>query len=105
MRYRRGWIVLGALAVLTPLGIIAAGGAWGEWDIDGVRERAGFAPRGMAETGAAPESPFKDYTVPGLEGGFGRESLAAVITAFLGAGATALIAWGVARIAKHGRIS
>jgi cobalt/nickel transport system permease protein len=105
MRYRRGWLVLCALAVLAPLGIIAAGGAWGEWDVDGIRERVGFAPRGMAETAAAPKTPFKDYTVPGLGGGFGRESLAAVVTAVLGAGATALIAWGVARIAKHGRIS
>lgn len=105
MRYRRGWIALGVLALLTPLGIIAAGSAWGEWDLDGVRERVGFAPRGMAETAAAPQSPFKDYTVPGLGGGFARDGLATVVAAVLGAGATALAAWGVARIARHGRIS
>ena len=103
MRYRRGWIALSVLALLAPLGIIAAGGAWGEWDVDGIRERIGFAPRGMEEAAAA-ETPFKDYAVPGLAGGAVREGLAAVITAFLGAGATALIAWGVTRIAKHGRI-
>jgi cobalt/nickel transport system permease protein len=32
MRVTRGlWVTLGALVVLTPLGILAAGKAWGEW--------------------------------------------------------------------------
>ena len=44
-------------------------------------------------------------TVPGLGGDAGRESLAYAVTALLGAGATALAAWAVTRIAKHGRIS
>ncbi len=105
MRYRRGWMALMVLAVLAPLGLVAAGGAWGEWDIEGVRERVGFAPRGMAETSPAPETPFKDYTVPGLDGGAGREGVAYVVTALAGAGATALAAWAITRIARHGRIS
>src|SRR4029077_8391828 len=28
------WIALAVLAILTPLGIIAAGSAWGEWSVD-----------------------------------------------------------------------
>jgi cobalt/nickel transport system permease protein len=105
-KYRTGWIVLLLLAVLTPLGIIAAGGAWGEWDLDGVEERAGFAPEGMrrsADRGL--ESPFTDYTVPGLESGPVREGLGTIVAAILGAGATALLAFAVARMARHGGIS
>ncbi len=106
MKYRAGWIVLLALAVLTPLGIIAAGGAWGEWDLGGVEERAGFVPEGMRSSAdGGLESPLKDYTVPGLSGGPLHEGLGTVVTALLGAGATALLAFAVARIAGHGRIS
>lgn len=106
MRYRRGWIVLLILAILTPIGIIAAGGAWGEWDLDGVRERVGFVPEGM-RTGAdgGIESPLEEYTVPGLDRGFFHQGLGTIITAILGAGATALFAFVIARIAKHGGIS
>jgi cobalt/nickel transport system permease protein len=106
MKYRNGWIVLLALAILTPLGIIAAGGAWGEWDLAGVEERAGFVPEGMrgsADRGL--ESPLAEYTVPGLGDGPLHEGLGTIVTALLGAGATALLAFAVARIAGHGRIS
>jgi len=106
MKYRTGWIALLALAILTPLGIIAAGGAWGEWDLRGIEERAGFVPEGMrASSGRGVESPLEEYTVPGLEGSFFREGLGTVIAAMLGAGITALMAYGVAKAARHGRIS
>lgn len=105
-KYRAGWIALLALAVLTPLGIIAAGGAWGEWDLAGVEERAGFVPEGMrSSANGGVESPVRDYAVPGLEGGPVREGLGTIVAAILGAGATALLAFGVARMARHGGIS
>jgi cobalt/nickel transport system permease protein len=106
MKYRSGWIVLLVLAILTPLGIIAAGGAWGEWDLDGIKAHAGFVPEGMRASANGPiESPLKDYTVPGLDKGFLREGLGTIIAALVGAGVTALLALAVARIAKHGGIS
>jgi cobalt/nickel transport system permease protein len=106
MKYRRGWIVLLILAILTPLGIIAAGGAWGEWDLNGVKERAGFVPDGMrAGTAGRIESPLREYTVPGLDGSFFHEGIGTIIAAILGAGVTALIAFAIARIMKHGGLS
>ena len=106
MRYRAGWIVLLVLAILTPLGIIAAGGAWGEWDLDGIGERAGFVPEGMrASAEGTRESPLEEYAVPGLDRSFFHEGLGTIIAAMLGAGATALCAFIIARVAKHGRIS
>jgi|WetSurMetagenome_2_1015567.scaffolds.fasta_scaffold28922_2 cobalt/nickel transport system permease protein len=106
MKYRTGWIVLLLLAVLTPLGIIAAGGAWGEWDLDGVGERAGFVPEGMrASADGGVKNPLGEYTVPGLDRGFFRQGLGTIVSALVGAGATALVAFAVARIVKHGRIS
>ena len=106
MKYRKGWIALFVLAILTPLGIIAAGGAWGEWDLDGVKDRAGFVPEGMrASTDGKTASPLEEYTVPGLDKGFARQGLGTIVAAILGAGITALFAFAVARIAKHGGIS
>ena len=106
MNYRTGWIVLLVLAIITPLGIIAAGGAWGEWDLDGIKDRAGFVPDGMRGKGAgASEPPLADYTVPGLENGFVHEGLGTIIAAILGAGVTALAALALVRITRHGRIS
>jgi cobalt/nickel transport protein len=104
MKHRKGWIVLLIIAILTPIGIIAAGGAWGEWGLDGIKERVGFAPEGMRASGAI-ESPLEEYTVPGLEGSFFHKSLGTIIAAILGAGATALFAFVIARIAKHGGVS
>lgn len=106
MRYGRAWSILLMVALLTPLGIMALGGAWGEWDLGGIKERVGFVPNGMRESaGGAERSPFKDYAVPGLENGIWRERLGTIIAAFAGAGATALAAYALARTAKHGGIS
>jgi hypothetical protein len=106
MKHRRGWIALLVLAILAPLGIVAAGGAWGEWDLDGVKERVGFVPEGMrAGAEGRTESPIEEYTVPGLDRGFFRRGIGTIAAAMLGAGATALFAFAVARMAKHGGVS
>jgi len=106
MKYRTGWIVLLLLAIITPLGIIAAGGAWGEWDLDGIEDRAGFVPDGMRGSASGKkEPPLADYTVPSLEDGFVRQGLGTILTAILGGGITALIALALARITRHGGIS
>jgi hypothetical protein len=104
MRYRKAWIALVLLAVLTPLGIIAAGGAWGEWGPEGIAERAGFVPPGMRASAArSHETPLQDYAVPGLGGSFAREGLGTVVAALLGAGATALLSFTLAGVMRRGR--
>ena len=63
-------------------------------------------PEGMrASTDGKAESPLAEYTVPGLDRGFVRAGLGTIVAAILGAGVTALFAFVVARIAKHGGIS
>lgn len=105
MRYRKGWIVLLALAVLSPLGAIAIGEAWGEWGIDAIEKAVGFKPRGMQKTvESVPRAPISDYEIPGLEErGLGGAGL--ILSALLGAGITAGAAFGIARVVRHGRIS
>ena len=106
MTYGRGWIALLALALLAPLGIIAAGGAWGEWGNDEIKDRVGYVPQGMHESAVGQrESPLQEYEVPGLAKNGARRSLGYIITAIVGAGITAAAVFALGRGAAHGRIS
>lgn len=99
MKYRRGLLVLAVLAALTPLGILAQGGAWGEWSLQEIRAIIGYEPRGMSRFEAS-GAPFPDYTLPGMARTPLNESIATMLSAVIGAGITALTAWAIARIAK-----
>ncbi len=104
MIFRKGLVWLAILAILTPLGILAKGTAWGEWGLEQIREMIGFEPSGMARIGEK-GAPFPDYTLPGLTGGFARESIATILSAVVGAAATAAAVWGATKAAKHGKVS
>jgi hypothetical protein len=106
MKYGRGWIALLVVAVLAPLGIIAAGGAWGEWGNDEIKDRVGYVPRGMHESTARErERPLQEYEVPGLAKGRVQRSLGYVVAAIAGAGITAGAVFVLGRGASHGRVS
>ncbi len=53
-RYERLWVALGVLIALTPLGLLATGDAFGEWDAAGVQAQIkkvngrGYVPHGIA---------------------------------------------------------
>ncbi len=53
---------LGILAILTPLGLLAQGTAWGEWGIEEIKEKLGYIPLGM-EKGVSFNSLMPDYTL------------------------------------------
>lgn len=110
--YRNLLIALGMMALLAPLGtvlpqIIKAGTAWGEWGIDEVRERIGYAPAGMEEGKDAWKPPMPEYGVPGGEdASLPRRGMRYLLSACLGvllcAGMTYLI---VRLLAGRGRKS
>ena len=64
-RKRPLYILLGLLAVLTPVGLIASGTAWGEWGKEEILKIAGFIPEGMIKGFNFPAL-LPDYTVKGL---------------------------------------
>lgn len=58
-----------SLVLLSPLGIIVpamakAGGAWGEWGGEELKEVAGFIPEGLARLETAWKAPLPDYILP-----------------------------------------
>ena len=68
---RAAYGLVAALIVLTPLGLLAEGTAWGEWGTEEMAELTedgaplGYTPSGM-EDGFSFESMFPDYVVSGL---------------------------------------
>ena len=56
--------VLIALVVLSPLGLLAEGTAFGEWSADELAEMMTNVPAGI-ENGFSFEALFSDYTIPG----------------------------------------
>jgi hypothetical protein len=62
-------IVLAVMIIAVPIGLLAVGTAYGEWDI------------GVSRTWTAPIS---DYALPSLEGSFLNQSLAYWMSAIIG---------------------
>lgn len=83
-------ILILALCLLSPIGIILpnlfkAGGAWGEWGSDEIKDLVGFIPIGLSKFESLWKSPFPDYNFPffGVNGVF-WESLFYIFSAFIG---------------------
>ena len=59
------WGLILALICLTPLGLLASGTAWGEWDSEELSSLAGYTPQGMSG-GLNYSALLPDYSVSGL---------------------------------------
>ncbi len=70
--FRRLLLPLAVLVLLTPLGLIASGTAWGEWGLGQIKEQLGFVPAGMARFADRWPSLFPDYSLPWAGGRFGE---------------------------------
>ncbi|MCX6005812.1 MAG: cobalt transporter CbiM, partial [Chloroflexi bacterium] len=64
------WIVWSAalvvLAFATPLGLLAAGTAWGEWGAGELKNVLGYVPKGLESMADFWKAPIPDYSVPGV---------------------------------------
>lgn len=94
---RRLWIGLGVLMILTPLGLLAAGIAWGEWGVEdftdpAVREQIAAAsglhapplqvPQGLARLSSLWTAPIPDYAPPLMR----SEAFGYILSAMFGTG-------------------
>ncbi|MBM6988338.1 MAG: cobalt transporter CbiM [Olsenella umbonata] len=92
--------LVAALAVLTPLGLLATGDAWGEWSTADLAAQVGYTPAGMAR-GWEWASLMPDYSLGALPSWLGYVLSAAIgvgalLVAFrlLGAGASSRVDFG-----------
>jgi cobalt/nickel transport system permease protein len=86
------WIGLGALCLASPIGLLAAGTAWGEWAPGELKARLGYTPPGLARLTDIWRAAIPDYEVPGLGKGAGT-----VVSAVLGVAVVAALAAGLGR--------
>jgi len=89
-RMRDLWVGLVILAVLSPLGLLAAGTAWGEWAPEEVQGLIGFIPAGLKQISNTWSAPFPDYSIPGLGPVSGY-----ILSALAGMALVVLAIWGL----------
>ncbi|HMK46114.1 MAG TPA: PDGLE domain-containing protein [Methanocella sp.] len=58
-------IGLTVLVILTPIGLIASGTAYGEWSADELQQAIGFVPSGFSNIADLWHAPLPDYGLPG----------------------------------------
>jgi len=108
------WFGLGVLMVLTPLGIFAAGSAWGEWVASDYADPAAraqiaaaslqasppsAAPQGLAQLSALWTAPFARYALPYVR----NPMFGYLFSAMFGVGFVMLVSFGIALIAEKAR--
>ena len=82
--FKYSYALIIAFILLSPLGLLATGTAWGEWDpkelaeMDYMGKPLGYTPQGMA-TGFSLDALFPDYAISGLP-----EWFAYIISAIIG---------------------
>lgn len=83
------WIILAVLIVLSPLGLLASGTAWGEWAPEELHaEGLSFIPEGLQSLSGIWRAPLPDYEIPGLDASVGY-----ILSGVFGVAVTALVAW------------
>lgn len=78
--------------ILTPLGLLAQGGAWGEWSAQELKAMLGFVPLSIQENSPLLHVIFPDYEIKGF-----HPLLSTWVSALIGVALIFLIMLGVKR--------
>lgn len=92
------WAGLGVLVLLTPIGVLAQGTAWGEWSAEQLRQSLGFVPEGLGRLGTAWTSVMPDYAPAFVK----NPMLGYLIAAVVGAVAVVGVSWGIGKLLSKG---
>jgi hypothetical protein len=100
---RWAWGGLIALVVLTPIGLLAPGTAWGEWGREELKRLGlGYIPTGFDRWSNLWSAPIPDYDIPMLNNPTVAYILSAVLGVVLVLIAIFALAWLLGRIARGG---
>jgi cobalt/nickel transport system permease protein len=96
---KKNILTMSLLVLLTPLGLLASGTAWGEWGTEDINSQLGFIPAGMEKASSFwQHSILSDYAVSGLEDAFWQQALGYLLSAFVGLGVITLIGFTLYKI-------
>ena len=93
------WGAVGVLILLTPIGVLAPGTAWGEWGSEQISARIGYVPAGFDKLGSLWKAAMPDYATPGVSNAMLGYLIAAVVGTVLVVGLT----WGVGALLARRR--
>jgi cobalt/nickel transport protein len=90
-----GWLVL---ILITPLGLLAKGAAWGEWGLNELKQKIGFIPQGTSRYSFIVKNFLADYSIPGFNKNFCQSALGYIFTAVIGVSVILLVFWLAAKL-------
>jgi cobalt/nickel transport system permease protein len=73
------WAGIGVLILLTPIGALAPGTAWGEWGSKELKAAMGYAPANLERLGGLWRSAMPGYATPGISNALLGYLIAAVV--------------------------
>jgi cobalt/nickel transport system permease protein len=91
------WGGLAALILLTPIGALAPGTAWGEWSSAQLRSSIGYAPANLARLGSVWRAAMPRYATPGVSNAFLGYLIAARVGVALTVGVALAVGLLIAR--------
>jgi cobalt/nickel transport system permease protein len=100
---RRAGLGLTALIVLTPIGLLAPGTAWGEWSREELAKLGlGYIPAGFDKWSNLWRAPLSDYDLPALNNPTVAYVLSALFGVALVLSAIFALGWLIERITRRG---
>ncbi|MGB9711808.1 MAG: PDGLE domain-containing protein [Dissulfurimicrobium sp.] len=77
------------MAFISPIGIILpekfkAGDAWGEWNIDTLKELVGYVPEGLRRLADIWKAPIPDYNLGGENASFAIQIWSYIVSGIIG---------------------
>jgi len=103
--YRKLWIGIGILILLAPIGLIIpelfkAGGAWGEWGADEIKDIAGYVPEGLKRISELWSAPIPDYAFAGWDKGV-KSYIAYIISGLVGVVIVVAVSYALGKFLKR----
>jgi cobalt/nickel transport system permease protein len=93
------WAGIGVLILLTPIGALAPGTAWGEWGGDELTDLVGYVPANLEKLGGLWKAAMPDYATPGVSNSLLGYLIAGVVGTALVVGVT----WAVGALLARRR--
>jgi cobalt/nickel transport system permease protein len=88
------WTALAGLILLTPIGVLAPGTAWGEWSAAQLRSTLGYVPNGLGKVGSLWTASMPAYAPPFIA----NPLVGYLVAAVLGSALVVGVAWAVGKL-------
>jgi hypothetical protein len=101
---RRYLSILVLLVLLSPLGLLAKGTAWGEWGAADIQDSLGYIPQGMERFGDFWQALFPDYSLKFFGQGAVSEQVGYIFSAVIGSVIIYFVILAITKLVIHEKI-